>query len=317
MSDVLAACYPPAWLSSAPSLPLDRPFTREAARDHGLTDRQLTRLLRGGQLVQALWGVYHVGQLEDCLDLRLACLRLVVPRDAVVTDRTAAWLLGAPMALAPGDHLMVPRVSMFRPPGYRLRNKLAASGERTFRDEDLMELGGLVVTRPLRTACDVGRLLHRDQAFAAMDSISRVGDFSVGQLVRSVERFKGHRGVVQLRGLAPWVDPRSESPGESILRLRWLDVPTLPRPELQVQVAGPDGPCFLDLGLPDLGYAAEYDGAQWHGPERIAHDRRRREWISRHHGYTIDVFDASGIHGQGQDASARLAAGIRRARAAR
>jgi hypothetical protein len=96
-----------------------------------------------------------------------------------------------------------------------------------------------------------------------------------------------------------------------------LDVPTLPRPELQVQVAGPDGPCFLDLGLPDLGYAAEYDGAQWHGPERIAHDRRRREWISRHHGYTIDVFDASGIHGQSQDASARLAAGIRRARAAR
>ena len=68
---------------------------------------------------------------------------------------------------------------MFSPPGYRLRNGLVASGERMLRPEDVVEIGGLRVTTPLRTACDLGRLLHRDQAFAAMDSLAGLGAFSV------------------------------------------------------------------------------------------------------------------------------------------
>ena len=46
-------------------------------------------------------------------------------------------------------------------------------------------------------------------------------------------RYKGYRGVIQLRTLVLVVDPRAQSPGESILRLRWLDT-GLPRPECQV-----------------------------------------------------------------------------------
>ncbi|HQR27624.1 MAG TPA: hypothetical protein PLP61_11345 [Nocardioides sp.] len=214
------------------------------------------------------------------------------------------------MALAPGDHLVVPRVSIYRPPGYRLRNKLVDSGERMLPEADVMEIGGILVTKPLRTACDVGRLLHRDQAFAAMDCVIRAAGFSVAELVAHVERFRCYRGVVQLRELAPEVDPRSESPGESILRRRWRDCAVLPVPELQIPVEGPDGVCFLDLGLPELRYAAEYDGLEWHGPERQRHDTRRREWISRHGSYAIDVFTAGSVHGPAQDATERLVRGI-------
>ena len=115
---------------SAP-IPVDRPFHRNEAAAEGVSDRQLATWCRDGLLAHPIRGVYHAAQLPAGIDLRLACLRLVVPEDAVATDRTAGWLHGASMVLAPNDHLVVPRVSLFRPCGYRLRNELATSGERS------------------------------------------------------------------------------------------------------------------------------------------------------------------------------------------
>jgi hypothetical protein len=310
MTDTLT----PIWLDDSAPVPVTVPFTRAQARAWGVDPRKLARWVGSGLLVHPIKGVYYAAQLADCLDLRLACLRLVVPEDAVVTDRTAAWLLGAPMALAPGDHLVVPPVSMFLPPGSRLRNKLTISGERTFAADEVVELGGVRVTAPLRTAADLGRLLHRDQAFAGMDSMMRLSRFTVGELVDYLERFRGHRGIVQARSLAPWVDWRSQSPGESILRLRWRDCVDLPLPEPQLEVEAPNGSYFLDLGVPGLRYAAEYDGAEWHGPEQREHDRVRREWVADRHDFLIDVFTGKNIHGRWQDADFRLRAGIAQAR---
>ena len=74
-----------------------------------LDPRRLRAWVRAGLLVAPVHGVLHAAQLPDCLDLRLACLRLVVPEHAVVTDRTAAWLHGAPMVLEPARPSSVPR----------------------------------------------------------------------------------------------------------------------------------------------------------------------------------------------------------------
>lgn len=54
----------------------------------------------------------------------------------------------------------------FRPgDGGRVRNTLCDSGRRTVLERgDLVELGGLVSTTPLRTALDLGRLRHADRA---------------------------------------------------------------------------------------------------------------------------------------------------------
>jgi hypothetical protein len=298
-------------------VPQDRPFTLRQIADLGISRRQLYLWLGVGLLVSPLRGVYYVASLADSLELRVMCLRLVLPRDAVVCDRTAGWLLGAPMILAPGDHLLVPRAAVFCPPGNRLRNGLVASGERTFADDDLIDVGGILVTKHLRTACDLGRMLHRDQAFAALDSLLRLGVFTLGELVAAVERYKGFRGVRQLRALAPDADGRAESPGESILRRRWLDCLDLPRPDLQIEVEGPHGVCFLDLGLPDLRYAAEYDGAEWHGEAQRVHDRERRSGIAEQGAWIIDPLRAHNIHGFDQDAEQILRGGVRRALEAR
>ncbi len=66
------------------------------------------------------------------------------------------------MVLAPGDHLVIPPVSMFvNRNGARLRNELASSGERTLRSAG--RHGGVrgAGDDALRTACDLGRLLNR------------------------------------------------------------------------------------------------------------------------------------------------------------
>lgn len=269
-------------------VPLDQPFTRATAMAAGVADHDLTEWTRAGLLKRPVRGVYHVTQLPDTLSLRIAALKLVVPEDAVVTDRTAAWLHGAPRVLAPGDHLVVPKAHIFLPPGRRLRNTVTASGERTLAPDDVIEIDGLRVTTPLRTCWDVGRLLHRDQALAVMDAVARIAGLEPPQLLDGLPRFRGERGIVQLRQLAPLVDGRSQSPGESILRLRWLDL-GLPAPQLQIAVPGPRGTCYLDLGLVVLRFSAEYDGEEFHGEDRRAEDEERRGFLSRKGGWVFVV----------------------------
>ena len=282
-------------------LPADRPVRSKEARDAGLKFSDLQRMVAVGLLRRPIRDVYVAAHLTDDLALRVRVLRLVVPSACVVTDRTAGWLWGANMILAPNDHLTIPRVSGFSPPGLRLRNGLTSSGERRFAPDDVVELEGLRVTTPLRTACDLGRLLHRDQALAALDAMARVGELGVDELAAVEPRYRRYRGVIQLRTLTLLVDPRSQSPGESILRLRWYDT-GLPRPECQVEVATPWGPSyFLDIGLPDIRYAAEYDGEDHHGAHHEQHDAARRAWLRDRVGWDIDVARKQDIHGQHQD----------------
>ena len=287
-------------------LPREHPFTTAQARDRGVSARCLREAVAEGLLRHPMRGVYYAVHLSDTLTLRIECLKLVVPSACVVTDRTAAWLWGANMVLSPGAHLEVPPVNVFSPPGHRLRNGLVDSGERTFSVGDVAALEGLRVTTPLRTACDLGRLLHRDQAFAAMDSLAGLRAFSVDKLVAESGRFAGYRGVIQLRALAPFVDPDSQSPGESILRLRWLDA-GFPRPKCQVEVPAPNGGSYwIDIGLEERRFGAEYDGEDFHTEDDEEHDEQRREWMRRTEGWTIVVARKANIHGPHQDVNHML-----------
>ena len=188
------------FLTSAAPVPIDRPFTTSWARAQGVDPRRLRTWVRAGLLVTPLHGVLYAAQLTDSLQLRIDCLRLVVSADAVVTDRTAAWLHGAPMVLEPNAHLQVPRVDVFLLPGGRIRRGLARSGQRELFVGEIEEIGGLRVTTRLRTFCDLGMKLPRRQAFAAMCMLLKVADFSLDDIrSQADDRFRGHRWVRQLR----------------------------------------------------------------------------------------------------------------------
>lgn len=302
-------------LDSRFPLPLDRPFTTADARREGVPRHVLTALVAHGLLRRPLKSVYLAAQAGDSVGLRSQCLSLVVPDDCVVCDRHAGWLLGAEMILAPNEHLELRPISIFRPSGNgRLRNDLADSGERNLLPSDVIEVSGVAVTTPLRTAWDLGRVRFRETAISGLDAMLRLGAFSKEELLAGVERFRGMRWVTRLRELAPLADGRAASPGESVLRLRWIDC-GLPAPEPQVHVwRGGMLIAILDIANEAIRFAAEYDGAEWHtSPEQREHDRTRREAAARED-WLIKPFVAANVFGTRRDCDEQLVQGAIQAR---
>ena len=298
-------------------LPFDRPFTyRLAQREAGLDSKDLQWLVTNGFLVRPIKGVYVAAQLPDSVDLRCACLRLVVPPDAVICDRHAGWLHGAEMVLAPGEHLALAPIRIFLPAGRgRLRNGLADSGERSFRPDDIVELNGLRVTTPIRTAWDLGRNRWTERSLAGLDQMLRLDVFSKEELVAGVERFRGMRWVRVLRVMVPIADGRAESPPESVLRLRWIEVLVFaPIPQFEVWVGG-EFLARLDLACEELRWGAEYNGVEWHHtPEQRAHDRKRREMCEQRADWLVTPFQKENLFGPQQDAERLLRVGVSEAR---
>ena len=297
----------PPFLSADFEMPLDAPFTRAAALDEGVTDNRLKRLVASGHLRRPIRNVYVASQVPDSLRLRCQMAGLVVPSDAFVCDRTAAWIHRGDDMLAPNEHLSVPPLSCFRISGKRaLRNDLTDSGERYVRDSDLMEIEGLTLTTPLRTAVDLGRLQRsRDMKLWGLDAMLGLEVFTDEELLAEVPRFRGRRGVVTLRVLAPLADGGSQSFGESAGRLRWYDA-GIPRPRTQVPVDHPNGFYYVDIGLEELFFGAEYYGEVWHTDEHADDDDARLEWCTTRRSWQIEVLRKENVFGQRQDADLLL-----------
>lgn len=296
-------------------VPIDRPFTADEATALGV-DASLRRRLVGRSLLRPLLrGVFVADQVPDSLRLRVAALELVVPEHAVVVDRTAAWLHGVDALPRSAIHQM-PSLDVYSSAGSRLRRPGVASGIRDLTPRDVETLGRLRVTTPLRTACDLGRLLWRFDALAAIDGFLRLG-IDHESLLSETERFKGYRGVLQLRDLAPKGDPASESPPESALRLHWYDA-DLPAPQTQIWVADEAGDLKyrIDLGSSQVRYGAEYFGEEHHADEHHEHDEQRLAWLRERQGWHMDVFTRVDVYGPDLRASDRLRRGFARARAA-
>ncbi|WP_182526217.1 type IV toxin-antitoxin system AbiEi family antitoxin domain-containing protein [Nocardioides dongkuii] len=283
----------------------DEPFTRAQALEAGLSDRRLGQLTKQHVLRRPIRNVYVGAATPDSLALRCRSLGLVVPSDGFVCDLTAAWVHAGEKALPPGAHERVPPVSFFRPSGgRRLRNVLTESGERRVEPRDLVEMHGLVLTTPLRTALDGGRLQRGpDMRLWTMSCMLAQGSFTLPELCSELGRFARQRGIVLQRELVARVDAGFQSFGEAALANRWWDA-ALPRPHTQVEVVRDCGSSyFIDLGLPGDLFGGEYDGDEFHSTDdQRAHDRGRRDWLRHHRSWRIEVFTATNTFGYRQDA---------------
>lgn len=272
-------------------------------------------LTRSGHLRRVFRGVFAATQAPDSIRFRARALALVVPESAVVTDRTAAWLHGVPV-LGRGTHLLAPPLDLAQPGDTRTCRPGVNGGRRLFVDEDIVSLDGLRVTSAVRTACDLGRRLWRFDALAAIDGFLRIG-VAHEAVLSLTGRFKGYRGVRQLRALGPLADGRAESPGESALRLHWYDA-GLPRPDLQHCILDPTNGRLryrLDVPAPEVRFAAEYDGEEHHSsPQDRAHDLDRRRILADEYGWTIAVFTKDDVYGRHTDIVDRLQSGFTDAR---
>ena len=213
----------------------------------------------------------------------------------VVTDRTAAWLHGIDTFDAI-DLDVLPSVDRRALRGRaRARCRNTIQGVRDLAPGDVMQIGGLLVTTPIRTALDLGCMLRPWAAVAAMDAFMRMFGLTKEQLRVELLRFRGRRGVVQCRWVVSMADPRSESGGESFCRCAIADR-GLPRPTPQFWVYEGDQPRYrLDLAYGWAKVAIEYDGRDHHdSPSQRAADAERRAWL-RARGWTVIVVRAEDL----------------------
>ncbi|HEX2894121.1 MAG TPA: DUF559 domain-containing protein [Marmoricola sp.] len=272
---------------SSPGYP-DGPFTLADAAQVGFKRHQVHLAVRDGALRRVLRGVFVRFETPDSVELRAAAAALVVGPTAVITDRTAAWIHGIDV-LTYGEHDVLPPIeSCVLRRRSRSRREGVDGRTRDLADADVMVIGGVRVTTPLRTALDLGCHLRRKDALAALDQFVRVHGLTREELTREAGRYFRRRGVVQLRQLIPLVDGRAESPRESWTRLLIIDA-GLPCPEPQYWIEIDGVPTYrLDLAYPRLRVVIEYDGEEFHDrtDAQRRHDAERREWLDEH-GWTI------------------------------
>jgi hypothetical protein len=274
---------PPALILSG------QPFDRFMAREAGLGRDTVTDLVASGEVRHVIRGVYLDARVPDDLTSRAACLTLRLPPGAVVVRRTAAWLWGvdgfAPDETAEGIGVLECAV----PPGRQPVRRPGVCCYVTPLGDDTCVVGGIPTTTALRTAIDVLRWLRPHMGLAVTDALAGRGLVEPADLVARLDDFAGVRGIRQARSLAGFVEPRTESFGESWLRLRILDA-GFPRPTVQIEVLNASGRCVyrLDLGWENRRLAIEYDGEAYHStPAQRARDLRRREDLERSYGWRI------------------------------
>lgn len=268
-----------------------------AARDRGISSTKVRRAVRQRLLVQVLRGVYLRSDVELTTEVKLTAAARVISAHSVACDRTAAWIWGVGV-FEYGELDATPPLETYVLRGHTpIERPEVRGGTRDLMPEDWVEIGGVKVTTPLRTALDLGCKLNRRPALAAMDALMRAHGVTHAEMRRLAVRFFRRRGVVQLRELIPLADPRAESQAESWTRLALIDH-GLPAPEAQYWIEIGGVPTFrLDLAYPHARVAVEYDGEEFHTSETDRQaDLRRREWLERH-GWTVIVVTKESFSG--------------------
>ena len=224
-------------------------------------------------------GVYAPATSPSTLTERATAIASASAPGNVAVDRTAAWLHGIDTH-SWAESQTEPPLEFCAPPGsIRIERADIRGRHRTLHPSDVMLLHGVAVTTPVRTALDLGCVLRRREALAALDAFARLHDVTAADLRLNLDRYRGRRGVVQLRELIDYMDPRAESPRESWLRLAIIDA-SMPIPEPQVWVAIDGEPTYrVDLAYRLARVAVEYDGAEFHTTveQRVRDERRRRD----------------------------------------
>ncbi len=157
-----------------------------------------------------------------------------------------------------------------------------------------MEIEGVKLTTPLRTASDLLRLRRRPYALAAADAMAFAGIVKRDELCSYISQLGRLPGLVQAQELSQRVTHLAESHGESWQRCRILDA-GFPPPQLQLCVTDAEGvERRLDMAYEEQRVAVEYDGREFHSAQLDQHKdalRRNGLWLLGGWRFHIGTFE--------------------------
>jgi hypothetical protein len=258
----------------------DVPFTTAQAKVYGVT----RSVLQGSQWRHVFRDVWVHCKVPDTREMRLEAVRLVLRDGAFVCGLTAAWICGIEAQDRRGDLVWVGCRT-----GSRLRTRTGClTREITVDDSDLQVVNGITLTTRLRTIFDCARWLPLVEGVVVADAIAHDGAVSPDDLASYAAVRRGLRGIRRLDQVLDLMDPLSESPMETRVRLL-LVLAGLPRPTSQLIVRDARGlfVARVDFAYEEQRLIVEYDGAL-HWEQRRADDRRRD--ALRAVGWTVLVF---------------------------
>jgi hypothetical protein len=126
------------------------------------------------------------------------------------------------------------------PPGIVTRN------ERIDVDE-IIDVDGVPVTTPERTALDIARRLPCDSAVSHLDAVARATGIRASDVWPLVDRYAGVHGSTRAIIALSLMDGGSASARQSQLRLALIDG-GLPPPMTHIKVTDGDTTAFVDMG---------------------------------------------------------------------
>ncbi|MFC9896593.1 hypothetical protein ACFVMC_23145 [Nocardia sp. NPDC127579] len=239
----------------------DELLLRKTALARGLTDYDLRRACAAGRLTRLRPGAYaHADAPADPHARHRLAVRAasaVLGDGVVISHQSAAVLHGLPLLHPPGRQV---HATVNRATGGRLTKSLHLHST-PFDDDEVMTIDGLLVTTPARTIADLARTLSFTAAVVTGDPAMRNHGLSADQLLTQLDRWSRRRGLSQARQAILFMDPRSESPGESRSRVA-MHHACLPKPELQTEIHSVQGHLIarVDFFLPQYNVIGEYDG---------------------------------------------------------
>jgi hypothetical protein len=260
-----------------------------------------TRLAAGagltfGQLRSKRWATpFHGVRIDRAVvvDLQTACRALSAAArvPVVISDLSAGavydwWMPRQARALleisvGPGD--------LIKRPGVRCHR-------RVIDPTDLRQIGGLVVTSPVRTILDLAAQLPLIDLVVVMDSALHLKTCTREELVARAHD-RGVRGIALYRRALDLADGLSESAMETLMRLV-IVLSGLPAPRPQVKIYDEFGEFVArtDLHAHGARAAFEYDGGGH--DEAVQHARDVKRWRDlRAAGYEVFPYTAAELFG--------------------
>ncbi|MDP9737628.1 hypothetical protein [Curtobacterium sp. 260] len=238
-------------------------------------DRAAQQAVRHGELVRVTHGVavdargWRAATVPERQRVELEAVITTVGEWRVLSHRSAALLWGLPDVDRPDRrvHATDPLLGTTHS-GRRVVRHAAA-----LEDDEVTDVDGRRVTTPLRTVVDVVRSTSYEHGVAVLDHVLREHLLEADEIRRAFAAWPTPRGMTKARRALRFADPRAESPGESVNRVR-LDEDGFPPPVLQQAF----GRFRVDFWWPRAGIVGEFDGLEkYDGPDAVRREKAREQ----------------------------------------